>query len=88
MLDSPDIKCAVVQKEKCPETGREHYQGFLQLVKPARFTRIKDILKCESAHLEKAKGTPVQAWDYCCKEESRVDGPWIYGEKPKGAGAR
>lgn len=88
VLESPEVKCAVVQLEKAPDTGREHYQGFLMLNKPQRFCAVKRILNCESAHVEKAKGTPVQAWEYCCKEDTRVDGPWIYGEKPKGSGHR
>lgn len=82
------IRRAIVQKEKCPDTGRIHYQGFLELLSPMRYSGIKSILKCESAHLEKRKGTPQQAWEYCAKEESRVDGPWQYGEPPKGQGHR
>lgn len=88
VLKHENIKCACVQKECCPDTGRNHYQGYCQFNNPCRFGKIKEILKCESAHLEKTKGTPQQAWDYCCKEESRIDGPWTYGDRPKGAGAR
>lgn len=83
------VRRAVVQREKCPETGRLHYQGFLELVSPMRFNAIKGILRCDSAHLEKRKGTPQQAWDYCTKEDTREDGPWEYGEgRPKGQGTR
>lgn len=88
LLYDPAIKCAAVQKEKCPDTGREHFQGFIQLVKPMRYAGIKKLLQCDSAHLEATKGTPQQAWDYCTKEDTRIDGPWTYGERPKGQGNR
>lgn len=79
---------AAVQKEKAPDTGREHYQGFVSLSSAVRMAAVKKLLKCESAHVEKAKGSPQQAWDYCVKEDSRVDGPWIFGERPGGQGNR
>lgn len=60
----------------------------MQLAGSYRVVRIKKILGCQSAHIEKAKGTPQQAWDYCCKEETRVDGPWSRGERPTGQGSR
>lgn len=87
-LESDDFKCAVVQQEKCPETGKLHYQGFGMLQTPKRVTAIKKLLCCESAHIEKTKGTPQQAWDYCTKEDTRVDGPWEFGPRPAGRGAR
>lgn len=88
MLRDERVKCAAVQKEKCPDTAREHYQGFLMLTKPMRLMSIKAILQCESAHLEKTKGTPQQAWEYCVKDDTRIEGPWTYGDKPVGNGHR
>lgn len=88
VLRDERVKCAAVQQEKCPDTGREHFQGFVQLVKPMRLMSIKSLLKCDSAHLERTKGSPIQAWDYCTKEETRIGGPWTYGDKPGGQGKR
>lgn len=88
VLMHEDVKCACVQKEKCPESAKEHFQGFVMLNKPMRYSAIKTLLSCESAHLEKTKGSPIQAWEYCEKEDTRVDGPWSFGDKPKGAGHR
>lgn len=88
ILADPKIKCAAVQREKCPETGREHYQGFLMLASTLRYAAIKKLLQSDSAHLEKTMGTPQQAWDYCTKEETRIDGPWTFGNKPVGQGNR
>lgn len=87
-LQDERIKCAVVQKEKCPDSGREHFQGYLQLLAPSRLNAVKKILNEDTAHLEVRKGTPQQAWDYCTKEESRVDGPWTFGDRPAGQGKR
>lgn len=87
-LESEDFKCAVVQQEKCPDTGRLHYQGFAMLTSPKRLNAIKNILGSDTVHVEKNKGTPQQAWDYCTKEDTRVDGPWIFGSRPSGRGAR
>lgn len=58
------------------------------LTAPARLQRIKELLKCSTAHVEKTKGSPQQAWDYCIKEDTRIDGPWTLGKRPGGAGAR
>lgn len=88
VLNSEKIKCAVVQQEKAPDTDRLHYQGFCMLTSAQRMAAVKRLLGSESAHLEKAMGTPQQAWDYCTKEESRVDGPWTFGDRPVGQGKR
>lgn len=87
-LSHEKITRAAVQKEKAPETGREHFQGYLSLTAPMRLSGVKAILKDDTAHLEVCKGTPKQSWDYCTKEDTRIDGPWTYGEAPKGQGAR
>lgn len=80
----------ILQLEECPDSGRLHYQGYVQCKTKSRPTRVKSILKANHAHLEIRRGTPEQARDYCKKEESRVDGPWEYGEfKPsRGRGTR
>lgn len=87
-LSSEEFVRAVVQKEKCPESGKEHFQGFCCLKTPARLGKVKELLGDATAHIEKAKGSPKQAWDYCCKEESRVEGPWTFGTLPEGPGKR
>lgn len=77
------VRFIVFQKEKCPETERLHWQGYVEFFSPVRITGAKKILKVE-AHMEKRLGTRVQAVDYCTKEESRVDGPFEWGKSNSG----
>ena len=47
-----DVRYAIWQTEKCPETGRLHYQGYLELAKPMRIVAVKNLLpQLEGAHL-------------------------------------
>lgn len=52
-------------KEKCPTTGRTHFQGFLHLKKAMRITELKLIGK---PHLEACKGSEEQNIKYCSKD--------------------
>lgn len=70
------------QQERA-ESGTLHWQGAVYFKN--RVTRPK---WDDGMHWEPMRGTPRQAWDYCTKEETRVDGPYTHGAEPKGAGAR
>lgn len=84
----PNFRYVIFQKEKCPESNSEHYQGYLELSKPQRIGAIKRSIG-GSIHLEKRRGTRDEARDYCRKEDTRVDGPWELGSwKSGGAGSR
>lgn len=58
-------------EETCPETGKLHYQGYMELPKRMTFSALKAALKAatggERIHLETRKGTAAQAVDYCAK---------------------
>jgi hypothetical protein len=56
-----------------------HFQGFFYWETQKAFATVKALLL--RAHLEKAKGTPSQNYQYCTKE-GRVDGPWEFGICP------
>lgn len=78
----------VYQEEVAPDTGRHHFQGFVQFKKPYRMGQVKTSLGCEEAHLEPMRGSREQARAYCMKEESRAQGahPIEEGEfKPSNA---
>lgn len=72
----------VWQMECCPKTGRIHYQCFMQTFNAVRYTSLKKYDGLETAHIEpkSQNATAEQARDYCMKAESRIDGPWEYGD--------
>lgn len=49
---------------------------------------VKERLKSDEAHLEKARGTQQQCIEYCTKEETRVAGPFQLGQPSEGQGER
>lgn len=75
--------CFAFQLESAPATGYLHYQGYLELRNKNRHTYVQSHLKKDDLHfefLEKANGEPRQAWAYSTKLETRVAGPWTWGE--------
>lgn len=66
-------KYLVYGKEVAPETGTPHLQGFFTLNKVMRITGITKALGLTAIHLEAAKGTSLQASDYCKKEGDFVE---------------
>jgi len=63
----------VYQTEVAPDTGRVHIQGYIEFKQPMRFAAVKTLLGGQ-AHLERRRGTRLQARDYCMKEDSRMPG--------------
>lgn len=62
------------------ENETPHFQFFLQFDHPRAWTTLKKVFpKC---HIEAAK-CPFQAYQYCQKAETRVDGPVSFGPIPK-----
>lgn len=74
------------QLERCPDTGRLHYQGFFIFENPRAFNPVREMIAPH--HLERMKGRVSQNVIYCGKEDSRVLGPWRFGELPENQGKR
>lgn len=72
------IKYIIYQKEMAPETGKEHFQGYLQLFKVQRLSWLKKNIS-KTAHFELARGTPEENIAYCTKPESRISEAVIQG---------
>lgn len=78
----PDVTYCVWQLELCPETHRLHHQGYVEFSEQKRFSWVqKHCEGLETAHLEERKGTQDDAVKYCTKEDTRVDGPYEFGER-------
>ena len=78
------VKWYVFQLEKAPTTGTLHFQGAMGFVNPKRMKEVKNVLRCPHAHVEVMKAKKP---DYCMKEDTRQEGPWMYGT-PTSAGTR
>lgn len=62
--------------------GTQHLQGYVQYHNPTEFTSAKHQISSR-AHLEPAKGTPVQNRSYCSKDGDFYE----FGDKPNDGGA-
>lgn len=65
----------VFQKERVTTT---HYQFYMEFEKQVTHKKLVQLM--EGAHFEPRRGTPQDAFKYCTKDESRLEGPWQYGE--------
>jgi len=79
----PCCRYLVGQLEQCPNTERLHLQGYVELTRPQRGTYLKQWPGFENVWFEPRQGTQEQAVAYCEKEESRIAGPWHFGEPIK-----
>ena len=62
------IKYLCYGKERCPKSGKLHWQGYVEFSDAISLTGAKRRLASPAAHLERRKGTAVEARDYCKKE--------------------
>lgn len=67
----------LVYQEEVGESGTHHFQGYIEMPRPVRFTHFRNL---ERAHFEPARGTPDECIEYCTKEDTRVGVPFTYGE--------
>lgn len=75
-----------IWQEEQGEAGTRHLQGYIVWNTPKRLSAIKKY--APTAHWEVRRGTHDQAKAYCSKEETRLSGPFTYGEEPLGSGTR
>ncbi len=68
------------QREKA-ESGTEHFQGYVEFARNVGFVQLKSAFP--TAHWERRRGTQAQAIAYNSKEDTRIEGPWTFGEPKK-----
>lgn len=66
------------QLERCPTTGSLHYQGYVVFTRAYSERRVRDLFP--RSHVERCKGTHEENLVYTSKEDTRVEGPYIYGD--------
>jgi len=76
----------LIYQEEVGELGTHHFQGYIEMFKPCKFSYFHPTLL--GAHFDKCIGTPQQCEDYCSKVDTRVGGPYRFGFRSKGQGAR
>jgi len=83
LLESQSLRYLVYGRETS-ESGTPHLQGFISYNSRKTLSAVKSTPGLSRAHLEPAKGTPVQAANYCKKDGEYTE----YGQLPAGAGRR
>lgn len=73
------LKCAgwVIQLEQGAE-GTPHYQGVVRFENQIQFSTIRALLP--AIHWEVCRSWKAQI-HYCCKADTRINGPWIHNVK-------
>ena len=70
LIGSNLVKCGIAETEHTGEgEGTPHIQGYIYFDNQQTFHRIR-ILLGGRAHIEPAKGSPQQNFDYCSKEDT------------------
>lgn len=70
----------VWQKELCPKSHLEHYQGFVEFKREYRLGNVKTIFKDKTIHLEVARETRATNRLYCTKNESYAGERFEFGD--------
>lgn len=74
-FDSSKHKYVCFQREVCPESKREHWQGYTEMLNPCKYRAVSKSLQLpDTTHVEPRKGSRDSAIEYCKKTESRKEG--------------
>nr|AWF94037.1 replication associated protein [Gossypium darwinii symptomless alphasatellite] len=81
LFENTSVSYACWQEEESPTTKRRHLQGYLQLKTKKSLSAVKSLFGDLNPHLEKQRARRTdEARDYCMKEETRVSGPFEFGD--------
>src|ERR1700748_3707952 len=83
IINHSNFRYMIFQKEQCPTSQKIHYQIYLELKDSRDITWIKKLFNDQTIHIESRNGKQHHAIEYCSKEDTRIEGPWEYGEKAK-----
>jgi len=76
------IEYLIVQREKCPDTGKLHYQGQVVFKENTRRKAAQKYIGDPTAHMEITRNLD-KSIEYCSKSTTRVSGPLEFGTRPK-----
>lgn len=79
--ENESVSYAVWQLELSP-SGTPHFQGYVVFTSPRSLGYCKQRVHARGHFEIRRARTHAQAIAYCCKEDTRLEGPWTYGEQP------
>lgn len=74
------VSYLIWQKERCPTTQLEHYQGYIEFYKFYTFGQAKQCFRDKTIHIEVAKEDKKVNYLYCTKNESFANERYEFGE--------
>lgn len=75
------VRYAIHGEEICPESKKIHWQSYIELHKPMRYSQIKKLYNDDTVHIENRRGTREEAKNYCMKDNKFYElGTWIKGQ--------
>lgn len=74
-FDAKTVRYCIYQREFCPETKREHFQGYIEFFDNRRIGQVKAVLG--ECHLEARRGSRTEARDYCRKPSGAIAGTLV-----------
>lgn len=78
-FDEERMGYMVYQRERCPNTNRLHWQGYVEFKSRIHRTRAIGLLNSAGIHLEPRRGSAGEAIQYCTKDETRESDPVYFG---------
>jgi len=86
VFDSESMHCLIYQLER-GESGTDHYQGYVEFLRRITPSTAKGLIG-QNAHLESRRGTRAQAIIYATKADTRIEGPFEFGNLEPTQGKR
>ena len=83
VINNSRLSYIVAGLEVCPDTGKLHYQMYMEFDEKVTVRQIKNMLRDKSAHVEQRYGSAAEAIEYCKKE-----GKWFEHGRRKNPGER
>lgn len=63
------IKFLCWGEEKCPVTGKKHFQGYVEFLTKKEMYQVKSIFKCKDIYFDKAHSNRSYNVQYCLKSK-------------------
>lgn len=71
LFDDKFVRYCIFQEEKCADTGRRHYQGYIEFFDNVRRSVVVSVVGA-GTHVEVRKGSRTEAREYCRKKDTSI----------------